>query len=347
MNQSLFNKYKSFSSKDFAADDDFVRYVCHPTVSDNLFWEAFCDVFPEKSRDVREAKLLIQALQPDLSEMFPAEVESLWNVLSTKQNEIFSSRQVENKVQPALVKKAFLITTVVLLSCLSGALLSHLLKSEEIFEYKTGFEQVATVFLPDSSKVILNANSSIKMWTTGWLKKKREMTLTGEANFNIKKLASSGRYYKLLVHTNSGTIEVTGTSFNVFSRGSKTKVYLKAGGIKLNDLPDLPVILMHPGDYIQYDVMDKTISKNKVAPEKIDSWTLNKVVFDKTPFSDVLSHLKDVHGLGAVLKNKSLLDKSFTGTLPADDIDLLLKALEEAFDINMSIKDNTLLITLK
>lgn len=347
MNQSLFNKYKSFSSKDFAADDDFVRYVCHPTVSDNLFWEAFCDVFPEKSRDVREAKLLIQALQPDHSEMFPAEVESLWNVLSTKQNEIFSSRQVENKVQPALVKKAFLITTVVLLSCLSGALLSHLLKSEEIFEYKTGFEQVATVFLPDSSKVILNANSSIKMWTTGWLKKKREMTLTGEANFNIKKLASSGRYYKLLVHTNSGTIEVTGTSFNVFSRGSKTKVYLKAGGIKLNDLPDLPVILMHPGDYIQYDVMDKTISKNKVAPEKIDSWTLNKVVFDKTPFSDVLSHLKDVHGLGAVLKNKSLLDKSFTGTLPADDLDLLLKALEEAFDINMSIKDNTLLITLK
>jgi ferric-dicitrate binding protein FerR (iron transport regulator) len=47
------------------------------------------------------------------------------------------------------------------------------------------------------------------------------------------------------------------------------------------------------------------------------------------------------------LKNKSLQDKSFTGILPADDLDLLLKALEEAFDINMSIKDNKLLITLK
>ena len=347
MNQSLFNKYKSFSSKDFAADDDFVRYVCHPTASDNFFWEAFCYVFPEKSRDVREAKLLIQALQPDHSEMLSAEVELLWNALSTKQNEIFSSRQVENKVQPALVKRAFLMITVVLLSCLSGLLMAHLLKREEIYEYKTGFDQVATVVLPDSSKVILNANSSIKMWTSGWLKKKREMTLTGEANFKIKKLASSARYHKLLVHTNSGTIEVTGTIFNVFSRGSKTKVYLKEGGIKLNDLPDLPVILMHPGDYIQYDVLDKTISKNKVASEKIDSWTLNKVVFDKTPFSDVLAHLKDVHGLGAVLENKSLLDKSFTGILPADDLDLLLKALEEAFDINISIKDNTLLITLK
>lgn len=347
MNQLLFNKYKSFSSKDFVADDDFVRYVCHPKETDNLFWEAFCRVFPEKSRDLREAKLLIQALQPDHSEMLSAEVESLWNALSTKQNEIFSSRQVENKGQPALVKKAVLLTTVVLLSCLSGSLVAHLLKGEEIYEYKTGFEQVATVLLPDSSKVILNANSSIKMWTSGWLKKKRELTLTGEANFNIKKLTSSGRYHKLLVHTNSGTIEVTGTVFNVFSRGDKTKVYLKEGAIKLNDLPDLPVILMHPGDYIQYDVLDKTVSKNKVAPEWVDSWTSNKVVFDKTLFIDVLSHLKDVHGLGVVLKNKSLLDKSFTGVLPADDLDLLLKALEEAFDINMSIKDKKLFITLK
>lgn len=347
MNQFMFDKYKSFSSKDFAADDDFVRYVCHPKETDNLFWEAFCHVFPEKSRDVREAKLLIQALQPDQSEMLSEEVESLWNALSTKHNEIFSSRQVENTVQFALVRRAFLMASMVLVSCLSGALLAHLLKKEEIYEYKTGFEQVATVLLPDSSKVILNANSSVSMWNSGWFKKKRELKLTGEANFNIKKQTSSGRYHKLLVHTNSGTIEVTGTIFNVFSRGSKTKIYLKEGSIKLNNLPDLPVILMHPGDYIQYDVLDKTISKNKVAPEWIDSWILNKIVFDKTPFSDVLSHLKEIHGLEVVLKNKSLLDRSFTGILPADDLDLLLKALEEAFDINMTIKDNKLLITLK
>lgn len=347
MNQSMFDKYKSFSSKDFAADDDFVRYVCQPKETDNLFWEAFCHVFPEKTRDVREATLLIQALQPDKSEMFSEEVESLWNALSNKHNDIFSDRQPENTVQSATVKKAFLMASIVLLSCLSGALMAHLLKGKEIYEYKTGFEQVATVLLPDSSKVILNANSSVSMWNSGWFKKKRELKLTGEANFNIKKQTSSGRYHKLLVHTNSGTIEVTGTIFNVFSRGNKTKVYLKEGSIKLNNLPDLPVILMHPGDYIQYDVLDKTISKNKVAPEWIDSWILNKIVFDKTPFSDVLSHLKEIHGLEVVLKNKSLLDRSFTGILPADDLDLLLKALEEAFDINMKIKANKLLITLK
>lgn len=66
------------------------------------------------------------------------------------------------------------MTAVVLLSCLSGALLDHFLRKEDIYEYKTGFEQVATVFLPDSSKVILNANSSIKMWTSGWLKKREK-----------------------------------------------------------------------------------------------------------------------------------------------------------------------------
>lgn len=65
----------------------------------------------------------------------------------------------------------------------------------------------------------------------------------------------------MLVHTNSGTVEVTGTTFNVYSRENKTKVYLREGKVKLNNLPDLPVIHMHPGDYIQYDVLDKTISK--------------------------------------------------------------------------------------
>lgn len=104
---------------------------------------------------------------------------------------------------------------------------------------------------------------------------------------------------------------------------------------------------MHPGDYIQYDTKDKTISKNKVALEMVDSWTFNKVVFEKTEFIEVLNHIKEIHGMEYILKDKSLKDKLFTGVLPADDLTLLLKALEETFDINILKKDKTILITLK
>jgi transmembrane sensor len=174
-----------------------------------------------------------------------------------------------------------------------------------------------------------------------------KLHLQGEANFKVKKEKTSRYTHKMLVHTNSGTVEVTGTTFNVYSRDNKTKVYLREGKVKLNNLPDLPVIHMHPGDYIQYDMLDKTISKMKVAPQIIDSWIFNKVIFDKTPVTEVFDHIKAVYGLGYVLKNKSLNEKSFTGVLPADDLSLLLKALEEAFNIKIIKKDKTLLITFK
>lgn len=151
----------------------------------------------------------------------------------------------------------------------------------------------------------------------------------------------------MLVHTNSGTVEVIGTIFNVYSRGNKTKVYLREGGVKINNMPDLPVILLNPGDYIQYDKLEKTMYKKKVVPEVIDSWTTNKLIFEKTTLQEVFNHIREIHGWGYVIMNHSLLEKTFTGVLPANDLDLLLKALEEVFDMDIKKKDKTLVVTLK
>ncbi|MBK7635670.1 MAG: FecR domain-containing protein [Saprospiraceae bacterium] len=347
MNQPQLNKYKSFTAKDFAADDDFVRYVCNPNQEDITFWNELIQIFPEKSQAVREAKLLIQALQPDQAMLHPVDAEDLWAALSNKHHEVFISRTTGRKIHTSKLKNVFWGIAAASLLILTGILISNLFKDEETFTYSTGYDQIASVILPDNSMVTLNANSSIKVWSSGLFQKNREIALTGEANFKVKKKKTSGIYHKMLVHTNSGTVEVTGTTFNVYSRENKTKVYLREGKVKLNNLPDLPVIHMHPGDYIQYDVLDKTISKNKVASQIIDSWVFNKVIYDKTPVTEVLNHIKAVHGWGYVLKNKSLKDKSFTGVLPADDLSLLLKALEEAFDIKIIKKDKTLLITFK
>jgi transmembrane sensor len=347
MSPSKFNEYNNFSAKDFAADDDFVRYVCNLHPDDITFWNTFLQIFPEKSQAVREAKLLIQALQPDQAVMNQAEVEDLWTTLSKKHHEVFVSHDVGRKFDLLKIKNVFWGTVAASVLILAGVLISHLFKSEDTFIYKTGFDQIASVVLPDSSMVTLNANSSIKVWSSGLLFKNREIALTGEANFNVKKKKSLRLPHKMFVHTNSGTVEVTGTIFNVYSRDNKTKVYLREGKVKLNNLPDLPVIHMHQGDYIQYDMLDKTISKMKVAPQIIDSWILNKVIFEKTPVTDVFDHIKAVYGLGYVLKNTSLHEKSFTGVLPADDLSLLLKALEEAFNIKIIKKDKTLLITFK
>lgn len=343
MNHSQFNRYKSFSSKDFASDNDFVRYICNPGPDDIVFWQQFLANFPEKKHAVREAGLLIQAFQPDIAQIPPTDEADLWAILSEKHDDFFKTKH--NFVWGQRIKKVFLVTTIVLSLIMALTFFSD--RNSDIYTYHTGFDQVATVILPDSSIVKLNANSTVKVWTSGFLEKKREVILSGEAHFEVKKRALFGKYQKMLVHTNSGTVEVIGTIFNVYSRGNKTKVYLREGGVKINNMPDLPVILLNPGDYIQYDKLEKTIYKKKVVPEVIDSWTTNKLIFEKTTLQEVFNHIREIHGWGYVIMNHSLLEKTFTGVLPANDLDLLLKALEEVFDMDIKKKDKTLVVTLK
>ena len=107
MNQPQLNKYKSFTAKDFAADDDFVRYVCNPNQEDITFWNELIQIFPEKSQAVREAKLLIQALQPDQAMLHPVDAEDLWAALSNKHHEVFISRTTGRKIHTSKLKNVF------------------------------------------------------------------------------------------------------------------------------------------------------------------------------------------------------------------------------------------------
>jgi ferric-dicitrate binding protein FerR (iron transport regulator) len=343
MSHPEFNRYRLFSARDFASDNDFVRYVCKPSPADIDFWQLFLDYFPEKKPTVREASLLILALQPDTSKISPGEEADLWATLSEHHDDFFRKKQ--NDISEKRIKRFFL-ATFISLSLLLGTIFFSI-GNKEVYTYHTGFNQVATLFLPDSSIVRLNANSTLKVWSSGFFEKKREIMLNGEAHFKVKKSLSFGNYQKMLVHTPSGTVEVTGTIFNVYARGNKTKVYLKEGEVKMNHLPDLPVILLKPGDYIQYDRQEKTLTKGKIASEVMDAWISDKIIFERTALPEVFNHIRDIHGWGYVLMNPSLAEKSFTGVLPVNDLDLLLKALEEVFNVYIEKKDKILVVKIK
>jgi ferric-dicitrate binding protein FerR (iron transport regulator) len=345
MDSAHFGKYLSFTSKDFVSDDSFVKYVSCPNQEDLQFWSEFLQCFPEKRREVQDAHLLVKALQPAGKKMPLRDLEEIWQNLSKDHSIKFGNEKNLHQSSRKSYKTHFLVSCVVLLIVVVFALFPE--REEEIYTYKTGFDQVGTVILPDQSRIKLNANSSIRVWASGRLRKKSQVELRGEAHFTVKKKKQWDSYQTMWVHTQSGTVEVTGTVFNVYSRGNKTKVYLREGGVKIKKIPDFPVIVMHPGDLIQFDKKEKTIFKKKMAPEVVDAWIHNKVVFNKTPLTEVFQHIKDIHGLDFQLEEKVLLEKSFTGVLPANDLNLLIKSLEEVFDVIILRKKDMLLISLK
>ncbi|CAM1344298.1 FecR family protein [Tenacibaculum amylolyticum] len=74
--------------------------------------------------------------------------------------------------------------------------------------HSTGFGEQLAVNLPDGSKVILNAKSTVKYNEKEW-DRSRTINLTGEAYFKVKKGS------KFTVHTALGDVQVLGTEFNV------------------------------------------------------------------------------------------------------------------------------------
>lgn len=79
---------------------------------------------------------------------------------------------------------------------------------------------VRTFFLPDSSRIWLNAGSSLSYYDDAFGDTERRVVLKGEGYFNV----SSDRSRPFIVQTETALVRVVGTSFNV--RADKDSVYL-------------------------------------------------------------------------------------------------------------------------
>ena len=108
---------------------------------------------------------------------------------------------------------------------LIGALIFWRLKAPGRYTVNTDYGKISRLVVPDSSVVVLNANSTIK-YEKKWDKNApRELWLNGEAFFDVKHLDNDHKienYERFIVHTNNTTVEVLGTSFDIRERRGRT-----------------------------------------------------------------------------------------------------------------------------
>jgi hypothetical protein len=57
-------KFINYQTEDFVLDKEFAYWVLHPDEEQDLFWESFINEHPDKELEIREAILIIKALQP-------------------------------------------------------------------------------------------------------------------------------------------------------------------------------------------------------------------------------------------------------------------------------------------
>jgi transmembrane sensor len=205
----------------------------------------------------------------------------------------------------------------------------------------TAYAVTKEVILPDGSKVLLNAHSTLhykKHWNS-W--KEREVWIDGEAFFTVTK-KPDGYHPKFVVHANGLDVAVVGTEFNVYSRRNKVDVLLEKGKVIATGTGNTKgVCTMHPGQLLVMDEKGLHLSdvKNSVV---YTAWKQHRLYFTNAPLSEVARVLEDNYGYKISWKNKQRMQDTFTGSCPADNTALLLKAIGVVYNMPVTIKGNTI-----
>ncbi|WP_282054578.1 FecR family protein [Maribacter luteus] len=197
--------------------------------------------------------------------------------------------------------------------------------------FTTQYAQSKEVLLPDSSKIIMNADSELSFSSRKW-DKKRNVSLTGEAFFKVAK----GK--RFTVSTEQGTVAVLGTQFNVENREGFFEVTCFEGLVSITykgKETKLPA-------GTSFMVIDGNIVNAEKPNSPMPSWMNKESSFKSIPLKYVLDEFQRQHNVMVETQNIDL-DKVFTGTFSNTDKDLALQSISVPSHLKFKLEGNKVL----
>ncbi|OKL40343.1 FecR family protein [Pontibacter flavimaris] len=317
--------YQLASAVDFAADEYFIQWVKAPDAAGDTFWLGWLAQNPSKREEVEQARKLVVLLSGHQPGYQPAGVDEVWQRLQRAMQEEQDGEPMEEVVVPISWWSGNLSRSIAaaVALLLVGAATVFLMRQAPV-SYTTGYGEKLSVLLPDSSRVVLNGNSSIT-YSNHWPGfSARRVYLRGEAFFDV---AHKGADQKFVVHTaDEAAVEVLGTEFNVKSRNNGSKVMLASGKVQLSfqQKGQEQLVVMQPGELVEVLKTEGMITRERVSPELYIAWKDDKVIFDNTSLQEIANMLEQVYGYQVVIEDAELARQKLTASLNEQGVDKIL-----------------------
>lgn len=345
-------QYQHYTVEDFLKDERFIRWVKAPTPETALFWEQWLERHPEKRETLDEARQMVQMVHFRAYKLSAQDKDALWDAIERKRRQ--SSPLPAQPARLVFLLRGWAPSRWAAVGAgilLCAALLYGLLQSQAGPHYATAYGETRKITLPDGSVVTLNAHSSLRL-SAGWnATAPREVWLEGEAFFAVVKKPGGTQgagtaQVPFIVHTSDVDVEVLGTEFNVNNRREMTRVILTSGKVKLNipSRSEAQPLYMQPGEAVALSDAGKNVSKTAVDPTLYTAWVNKKLVFDNTPLSEVARIIEDTYGLRVVFADRAQARRKIRGSIPTEDVDVLLAALSGTFNLTVEKKPDHILI---
>jgi len=226
------------------------------------------------------------------------------------------------------------------------------------------------IVLPDGSQVWLNAGSNLDYNNSVFNKDLREVTLNGEAYFDVTKNAEK----PFIIHTKKMDVKVIGTAFNVrsYSYEKTAEASLIRGSIEVtfkdrkdqkiilipnqkisvaNDEIEAPVEKPRKTSVIKNDVRSipqfvvdelKLNPKYDIIPEI--AWTQNKLFFEDESLENIAPMLERWFGKKVVIANASLKNLHYYGNFENETMEEVLSYLKLSKPFNFKIEPDSVVI---
>ncbi len=194
-------------------------------------------------------------------------------------------------------------------------------------------------FLPDSTEIWLNAASTIK-FPSVFSGKIRLVELNGEAYFKVYK----NKRKPFIVKNGNFEVEALGTAFNLcaYSEDKKIMATLEEGKIRINEKSLNRSLEINPGEQVRFSVQSKQLSKLVVDVEDVTAWKEGRLVFNQTPFSDVINMLGRWFNADIQLNDPIIANYRYTGTFTSESLYQVMELLKLTAPIDYSAEKRSI-----
>lgn len=229
------------------------------------------------------------------------------------------------------------IAAIILIPLLIGSAAGYFMQKSvpvNLIHLITNPGMTASITLPDGTFVTLNSNSML-IYPDRFAGNERRVELKGEAYFKVK----SNKEHPFIIKTpQKAFIKVHGTQFNLeaYPADDEVSATLITGHISmafLNKKNTWKEYMILPGQEISYSRSDKSIKIKRPITDVVTSWKDGKLIFNNTPFREVLKNLSKRFNVEFKIKNTRLLNSAYTGILQHQRLDRVL----EYFKISSNI----------
>lgn len=311
--------YQQFDLGDFVSDDLFIKWAQGKSPQDNNFWEAYISANPAQKSILLEAKELVAGFNFQQEEISSDFFDKLNERINHSIDEVDA---VQAATKNTSHKLGYRIAAAIAASLLIA--LAFLFYPKHII-IENGFAGIKQVVLPDSSIVLLNANSSL-VYAKNWDKNDREVKLIGEAFFKIKHTTEKGHVLPFKVYANDLKLNVLGTSFNVISRNAKVDIILKTGRLKVTS--DEEEVYMKPADHLFYDKEKGKFILTKISNDDYLDWTRMEFVFNDLSIAQVTQKLEYFFDVKVQFEDEAIKKEKLSGRIGLLNINETFHTLE-------------------